>query len=77
MSVLKPVVVGLIGAAAVILCLKVDWNGFAPSVSVVSENFPDWKSWLLLAAAFIASFKFRINPILLIICAGFAGLLLY
>lgn len=77
MSVLKPVVVGLIGAAAVILCLKVDWNGFVPSVSVVDENFPDWKSWLLLAAAFIASYRFRINPILLIVCAGFAGFLLY
>lgn len=77
MGVLKPVVVGLIGAAAVILCLKVDWNGMAPSLSVVSENFPDWKSWLLLAAAFIASYKFRINPILLIFCAGILGLLIY
>jgi len=77
MSVIRPAVVGLIGAAAIILMFKVHWNGFAPSLHVVEENFPDWKSWCLFAAAFLASFKFKVNPILLIVLAGVMGLLLY
>ena len=54
LSGLKPVVAGLIGAAAVIL--------------VTPENFPDWKSWVLFAAAFAASW---------IIAGGVLGLILY
>ena len=77
MGVIRPAVVGLIGAAAVILMFKVDWSGLAPSLHVVKENFPDWKSWCLFAAAFLASFKFKVNPILLIVLAGVMGLLLY
>ena len=77
MGVVRPAVVGLIGAAAVILCVSVNWNGLVPSFSVVAENFPDWKSWCLFAAAFIASYKFKVNPILLIVVAGVLGLLLY
>ena len=77
MSWLRPVVVGLIGAAALILIFKVDWSGNVPSMHIVEENFPDWKSWLLFAAAFLASFKFKVNPILLIILSGVLGLLLY
>ena len=77
MSVIRPAVVGLIGAAAIVLMFKVDWNGIAPSLHVVEENFPDWKSWCLFAAAFVASFKFKVNPILLIVLSGVMGLLLY
>lgn len=77
MSVIRPAVVGLIGAAAVILCFSVGWNGLTPTFSVVEENFPDWKSWCLFAAAFVASFKFKVSPILLIVLAGLLGLLLY
>ena len=77
MSVIRPAVVGLIGAAAIVLMFKVDWNGLAPSLHVVEENFPDWKSWCLFAAAFLASFKFKVNPILLIVLSGVMGLLLY
>ena len=77
MSVIRPAVVGLIGAAALILIFKVDWNGNVPSMHIVEENFPDWKSWLLFAAAFLASFKFKVNPILLIVLSGVLGLLLY
>jgi chromate transporter len=77
MGVVRPAVVGLIGAAAVILCVSVNWNGLVPAFSVVEENFPDWKSWCLFAAAFVASFKFKVNPILLIVIAGLLGLLLY
>ena len=77
MSVIRPAVVGLIGAAAIVLMFKVDWNGLIPSLHVVEENFPDWKSWCLFAAAFLASFKFKVNPILLIVLSGVMGLLLY
>lgn len=77
MGVVRPAVVGLIGAAAVILCLRVGWNGLVPSLSIVEENFPDGKSWCLFAASFIAAFRFKVNPILIIVVAGVLGLLLY
>jgi len=60
---LRPTVVGLIGAAALLL--------------INSENFIDYKSIILFAVAFFLSFKFKVHPILLIIGAGIAGLVLY
>ena len=63
MSGLKPVVTGLIGAAAVIL--------------ITPDNFPDWKSWVLFAVALAASLWGKLNPILAIIAGGVAGLLIY
>jgi len=77
MGWLRPTVVGLIGAAAVILVLKTTWTGCVPDIQVVRENFADWKSWLLLAAAFAASMWGRVNPILVIVAGAVAGLLLY
>ncbi len=63
MSGLRPAVVGLIGAAAVIL--------------ITPQNFPDWKSWMLFAVAFAVSITGRLNPILTILAGGIAGVLLY
>lgn len=60
---LRPTVVGLIAAAALMLMNR--------------ENFIDYKSVLLFIAAFVLSFKFKMHPILLILLAGGAGLLLY
>ena len=77
MSWLKPSVVGLIGAAAIILILKTTWTGCTPNVQVVSETFPDWKSWVLLASAFIASYWGKVNPIYVILGGAALGLLLY
>ena len=77
MGWLKPTVVGLIGAAAVILIIKTTWTGGVPSVQVVSENFPDWKSWVLLGGAFVAGFWGKVNPIYIILAGAVAGLLLY
>lgn len=74
---LRPAVVGLIGAAALILMFSVDWNGIVPEISIVKENFPDWISWGLFAAAVVASMVFRIGPIKIIIAGGILGLLLY
>lgn len=60
---LRPVVIGLIGAAALLL--------------LNSENFIDYKSVLIFLVAFLLSFRFNLHPILLIILAGLSGLLLY
>ena len=77
MDWLKPCVVGLIGAAAVILMFKTTWADGVPSVQVVADNFPDWKSWLLFAGAFIVTFFFKANPIYVILAGGILGLILY
>ena len=81
MGWLRPTVVGLIGAAAVILVMKVSWGGTpllsTPEVSLVEENIIDWKSWVLMAAAFAASYWGKLNPIFVIIAGGVLGLLLY
>ena len=77
MDWLKPCVVGLIGAAAIILILKTTWTGGLPTVKVVTENFPDWKSWVLLGGAFAAGYWGKVNPIYLILAGAALGLLLY
>ena len=77
MGWLRPAVTGLIGAAAVILTLRVDWAGLRPVVSIVRENFPDWISWALFAAAAVASLLLKARPIPLILAGGLLGLLIY
>ncbi len=77
MDWLKPCVAGLIGAAAVILIFKTTWAGGVPHVQLLTENFPDWKSWVLLGGAFAASYWGKVNPIYLILAAAVAGLVLY
>ena len=63
MNGLKPAVVGLIGASALLL--------------ITPDNFPDWKSWVLFALAFAVSWIWRVNPILTIIAGGILGFILY
>ncbi|MCD8044164.1 MAG: chromate transporter [Tannerellaceae bacterium] len=60
---LRPATVGLIAAAALLL--------------MNSENFIDYKSFLIFGAAFILTWKFKVHPILMIFIAGIAGLVLY
>jgi chromate transporter len=60
---LRPATVGLIASAALLL--------------LNSENFIDYKSFLIFASAFLLTWKFRLHPILTIVAAGVAGLLLY
>ena len=70
-SVIRPTVVGLIAAAALIL--------------MNAENFsaPDINPWqfgisvFLFAATFVGTHFFKINPIRMIVLCGIAGLLLY
>ena len=77
MAWLRPTVVGLIGAAAVILIVKTTWFQGVPTFTIVEENFPDWKSWILLAAAFAASYWGKVSPILTIVAGAVLGLLIY
>lgn len=60
---LRPVTIGLIAAAALILMNK--------------DNFIDYKSVLIFMAAFLLCWKFRVHPIVMICLAGIAGLILY
>lgn len=59
MDMLLPVIAGLILAAAVIMC---DGNTFISPVS-----------FIIFAATLIANYFFKVNPILLIVCAGAVG----
>ena len=59
---LRPATVGLIAAAALLL--------------MNSENFIDYKSFLLFGAAFFLTWRYKIHPILMILLAGVAGLFL-
>ena len=77
MDWLKPVVVGLIGAAALILIFKTTWTGAVPSVEIVRDNFPDWKSWCLLGGAFAAGYWGKVNPIYVILAGAVLGIILY
>ena len=73
MSGLRPVVAGLIGAAALLLMFNIGFDG----VSVIRENFADWSSWAILTATLAASYIFKVNPILLIVAGGIIGLIIY
>lgn len=59
---LRPVVVGLIASAALLL--------------MNNDNFIDYKSYILFGMALVGMY-FKVHPILLIILAGCLGLLLY
>ena len=60
---LRPATVGLIAAAALLL--------------MTTENFIDYKSFLIFGVAFILTWKFKVHPMLMIFLAGVAGLFLY
>ena len=59
---LRPSTVGLIAAAAIL---------------VAYGSFIDYKSVIIFALAFLASFKYKMDPILLTVVAGVVGYLLY
>ncbi|MDR1727639.1 MAG: chromate transporter [Acidobacteriota bacterium] len=63
LAALRPATVGLIAAAALLL--------------VNSENFIDWKSVLVFIAAFVLTQRFKLHPILTILLAGAAGMMIY
>ena len=77
MAGIRPTVVGLIAAAAVLLVVNTSWSAGVPEFSIVRDNIVDWKSWLILGAAFAGARFAKINPILLIILGAVAGILLW
>lgn len=67
-SGLRPGVVGLLAAAALVLMNEENFGKDTYQVVISS---------ILFIVAFIASYKFKVHPILLIILCGLAGLILY
>lgn len=63
MTVLRPITIGMIAAAAIIM--------------ITPYNFIDFWSWILFIGAFICTSVFKINPIYIIIGSGAAGYLIY
>ncbi len=64
---MRPVVIGMIGAATLLLMFPTDNEG---------ASFIDVWSWVLFGIALAASYK-RVNPILLIILSAVAGIAIY
>ncbi|MFI3303208.1 MAG: chromate transporter [Rikenellaceae bacterium] len=65
---MKPVVVGMIGAAGVTLIFPADDSG---------RSFIDLWSWVLFGIAFVAAASKRVSLILIIIASAFAGIAIY
>ena len=59
---LRPATIGLIAAAAVL---------------VAKSAFVDYKSIIIFIVAFISSYKYKLDPILMTVLAGITGFLLY
>jgi chromate transporter len=59
---LRPAVVGLIAAAAIVVAIT---------------SYTDYKSIIIFVPAFIAAYKFKADPILVMVAAGLAGYFLY
>lgn len=64
---MRPVVVGMIASAALLLILPHDTEG---------QSFIDGWSWAIFAIALLLSAR-KLNPILLIVASGVAGVLIY
>ena len=77
LGALKPAVAGLIGASALVLTLSINPGQGAESISIVKDNFADWKSWLLAAGALFAYLKLKLDPVVILLAGGLLGLLLY
>lgn len=63
MQGLRPAVIGLIAAAALLL--------------INEENFVDYLSWIFFTGAFLLNKYYKIHPILIIVLAGVAGFIVY
>ena len=77
MRALRPAVAGLIGAAALVLIFQTCWTDGKPAVTLLTENFPDWKAWAIFAAAFALGISKKAGPIAIILGAGVLGFLIY
>ena len=77
MRALRPAVAGLIGAAALVLIFRTQWDGLQPQLSLIRESFPDWTSWVIFGAALALGLSKKAGPIAVILGAGVVGLLIY
>ncbi|QGU94178.1 chromate transporter [Clostridium bovifaecis] len=59
---LRPATVGLVAAAAIL---------------VAYGSFTDYKSILIFVGAFILSYKYKVDPILMTVTAGIIGVIIY
>ena len=67
MSLLRPTVVGLIAAAALLLITE----------ETFGVGYRDWTAWLIFIGAFIATKWLKLSPILMILSAAVIGLIIY
>lgn len=67
---LRPAVVGLLAAATLLLCTKENFS------TPTEDAWQFGVSVFLFVATFIGTLVFKVNPIRMIVMAGFAGLLL-
>lgn len=67
MFVLRPVVIGLIAAAALLLINK----------ETFGENYTDFTAWFFFVAAFVLTKWCKLNPIYMILLAAVCGLIIY
>ena len=83
---IRPASVGLIAAAALMLMIQPGlWTLLTLPADtpitvdniIVTENFIDYRSFLIFAVTGLVLYKKWVHPILLIVLAGIAGVLLY
>ena len=70
-SALRPAIVGLIAAAALLLMTKDNFG------SITESPYVFWCSVIIFGFAFVGTRLFKINPIFMIVLCGLAGLLIY
>jgi len=70
-SGLRPAVVGLLAAAALVLMNAENFGSFR------TEPFTFVVSCLIFALAFVGTRRFKVNPILMIVICGVIGLIVY
>ncbi len=67
MQVLRPTVIGLIAAAALLLITEESFG----------EGYGDWSAWLIFAVAFAMTKWGKVSPIVMILLMATVGLLIY
>ncbi len=71
-SVLRPVVAGLVGTAALLLVVNCLWN--AERISPELLRAPDWRAAAWVAAAFSLTVFSKVSPVCILLAGAAAGL---
>lgn len=74
LSALKPSVAGLIGASALAMIITVN---LGDGISLITENFCNWKSWALFAAGLAAYMSGKAGPVLILASGAVLGVLIF